>query len=158
MLPQTPAQVRQHRRIRSNLYAKHRVEPHGQPAPAVVDGGPGSPWSPEIAKRFRGLNPGHLPGVSGHLHDRPEGGDIPPSRTLLLHHAAHGRRPWRNGGVADRLQVLLGHSALHQLKPPLTDGDPCHRPEESCAVPSLSNDSHTRRVSWHTTQLWIIRW
>ena len=40
---------------------------------------------------------------SSYLHDRPEGGDIPPSRTLLLHHAAHGRRPWRNGGIAKPL-------------------------------------------------------
>jgi hypothetical protein len=33
------------------------------------------------------------------LHARPDGGDIPPTRMLLLHHAAHGRRPWPNGGV-----------------------------------------------------------
>ena len=91
------------------------VEPHGQPAPALAMVGPGSLWSPEIAKRFRGLNPGHPPGVSGHLHDRPEGGDIPPSRKLLLHHAAHGRRPWRNGGVE-----FLPGTVLHRLIPQIS--------------------------------------
>ena len=33
---------------------------------------------------------------------RPDGGDIPPTHRSLHRRAAHGRRPWRNGGV-DRL-------------------------------------------------------
>ena len=85
------------------------VEPHGprdmrsmsgtKSPKSLCDFWGHSPWSPEIAKRFRGLNPGHLPGVSGHPHVRPEWGDIPPTPQLLHHRAAHGQRPWRNGGV-----------------------------------------------------------
>ena len=40
---------------------------------------------------------GHSP---WHPHVRPEWGDIPPTPQLLHHRAAHGQRPWRNGGVA----------------------------------------------------------
>ena len=43
-------------------------------------------------------NPGHSP---WRQQPRPEGGDIPPTHWLLDHHAAHGRRPWRNGGVEE---------------------------------------------------------
>src|SRR3989338_3042159 len=48
-----------------------RVEPHEY-----------SPWSPEIATRFRGSNPGHPSGVSGPPPVRPEWGDIPACAAL----------------------------------------------------------------------------
>ena len=87
------------------------VEPHGH-----------SPWSPEIAKRFRGLNPGHPLGVSGHPHVRPEWGDIPPTYPLLHHRAAHGQRPWRNGGVVNP----TGTARLPDGRPPAQGQPPTH--------------------------------
>ena len=93
------------------------MEPHGH-----------SPWSPEIAKRFRGLNPGHPLGVSGHPHVRPKWGDIPPTHQLLHHRAAHPLAllreakhwGWRNGGIrppADASAVPLQGVPEHGLRP-----------------------------------------
>ena len=36
----------------------------------------------------------------GDPHSGFGGGDIPPTRRLGFHRVAHGRRPWRNGGIA----------------------------------------------------------
>src|SRR3989338_3396829 len=87
------------------------VEPHGH-----------SPWSPEIAKRFRGSNPGHPLGVSGHPHVRPEWGDIPPTYPLLHHRVAHGQRPWRNGGVVNPTAA----ERLPEGRPPAQGQPPTH--------------------------------
>ena len=38
---------------------------------------------------------------------RPDGGEIPPTRMLLLHHRANGRRPWPNGGMAAQRRSVI---------------------------------------------------